>query len=225
MRLRAGSGERGLAGMAAVHEVPGLRLLRPLLAVPKTRLLETLAAAGQLFLVDPTNTATRFARGRLRADPGFEPYGHWAESDAHTVLHGAGRTNRLAEALARLARSRTGWASCASTLVPGASPRPPCAPPAGPSACRRRRASLSGSRGRARPGGAARLRCTRHLGWLHHRAPRGRSSVCREPGRIRHRLSLTPGSDGPWDGRFVVRHEQGAVPVEVRPWGRQARGC
>ena len=70
LRRAAGSGAAGLAGMAAVREVAGLRLLRPLLAVPKARLIATLASAGQPWLIDPANAAQRFARGRLRADPG-----------------------------------------------------------------------------------------------------------------------------------------------------------
>ena len=54
--------------MAAVRELTGLRLLRPLLRVPKARLLATLQAAGQPWLEDPSNIAPAFARSRLRVD-------------------------------------------------------------------------------------------------------------------------------------------------------------
>lgn len=66
--LRAGrsSGPDGLAGMAAVRELPGLRLLRPLLDLPRARLAATCAAYGQPWLDDPSNLSDRFARGRLR---------------------------------------------------------------------------------------------------------------------------------------------------------------
>ncbi|HLU65659.1 MAG TPA: tRNA lysidine(34) synthetase TilS, partial [Kofleriaceae bacterium] len=54
-RRARGSGPEGLAGMPAVRELAGLRLLRPLLGVPKARLVATLEAAGQAWLEDPSN--------------------------------------------------------------------------------------------------------------------------------------------------------------------------
>jgi len=66
IRRRAGSGIDGLAGMSAVREMPGLRLVRPLLAVPKARLLALLAAERQPFLSDPSNQNPAFERSRLR---------------------------------------------------------------------------------------------------------------------------------------------------------------
>jgi len=67
LRLAHGSGVDGLAAMAAVREVPELRLLRPLLDQPKARLAATCRAAGLPWLEDPSNASLRFARGRLRA--------------------------------------------------------------------------------------------------------------------------------------------------------------
>src|SRR5205085_7944671 len=58
----------GLAGMAAVRELPGLRLVRPLLQVPKARLIALLAAERQPFLSDPSNQNPAFERSRLRQD-------------------------------------------------------------------------------------------------------------------------------------------------------------
>ncbi len=66
LRAMRGSGPDGLAAMAAVREISGLRLLRPLLSVSKQRLIATLQAAGQPWIEDPSNRATRFARARLR---------------------------------------------------------------------------------------------------------------------------------------------------------------
>jgi tRNA(Ile)-lysidine synthase len=66
IRRRAGSGIDGLAGMSAVRELPGLRLVRPLLQVPKARLLALLAAERQPFLSDPSNQNPAFERSRLR---------------------------------------------------------------------------------------------------------------------------------------------------------------
>ena len=66
IRLRAHSGGDGLAAMSAVRALPGCRLIRPLLAVPKARLLALLAAERQPFLSDPSNLSPVFERGRLR---------------------------------------------------------------------------------------------------------------------------------------------------------------
>ncbi|MDD5586368.1 MAG: tRNA lysidine(34) synthetase TilS [Alphaproteobacteria bacterium] len=66
MRLAKGSGLDGLAGMAAETAMNGVRLLRPLLTVPKERLVATCEAAGLVFVTDSSNSATKYARGRLR---------------------------------------------------------------------------------------------------------------------------------------------------------------
>ncbi len=67
MRAARRSGPDGLAGMAAQIEQPELRLLRPLLAVPRTRLTATLLARGVQWIDDPSNADPRFERARLRA--------------------------------------------------------------------------------------------------------------------------------------------------------------
>ncbi len=65
-RLQRGSGLSGLAGMAKARQHGDLRLLRPLLGVPKAR-LSAICAAAQLPVVDdPSNADTRYARARLR---------------------------------------------------------------------------------------------------------------------------------------------------------------
>ena len=68
LRAARASGPDGLAGMAAVRELAGLRLLRPLLTLPKTALLGYLDALDQPWLDDPSNRAPEFARARLRGD-------------------------------------------------------------------------------------------------------------------------------------------------------------
>jgi tRNA(Ile)-lysidine synthase len=71
-RLARGSGLSGLAGMARISPLPAsgerkLFLLRPLLSVPKARLVATLKEAGIDYNNDPSNRDPRFARARLRA--------------------------------------------------------------------------------------------------------------------------------------------------------------
>ena len=66
IRRRAGSGIDGLAGMSAVRALPGCRLVRPLLTVPRARLAAFLAAERQPCLTDPSNRNPSFERVRLR---------------------------------------------------------------------------------------------------------------------------------------------------------------
>jgi tRNA(Ile)-lysidine synthase len=70
IRMSRGSGLTGLAGMARVSPVPAgraaVRLIRPFLGIPKSRLIATLAAAHMPFADDPTNRDPRFTRARLR---------------------------------------------------------------------------------------------------------------------------------------------------------------
>src|SRR5882762_7173586 len=68
IRKRAGSGIDGLAGMSALRELAGVRLVRPLLAVPKARLTALLETERQPFLSDPSNRNPVFERARLRRD-------------------------------------------------------------------------------------------------------------------------------------------------------------
>ena len=67
MRLARGSGVAGLAAMARTSARDDAMLARPLLDVPKARLIATLARAKIPFAVDPTNRDPAFTRPRLRA--------------------------------------------------------------------------------------------------------------------------------------------------------------
>jgi len=69
IRMMRGSGVRGLAAMSRLSPLPGapdIELVRPLLAVPKSRLIATLKAAKIPFAEDPSNRDPRFTRARLR---------------------------------------------------------------------------------------------------------------------------------------------------------------
>ena len=67
MRMLRGSGIAGLAAMARETEREGLWLARPLLDIPKSRLIATLGKAKIAFADDPTNRDLSFTRPRLRA--------------------------------------------------------------------------------------------------------------------------------------------------------------
>ncbi len=69
IRLSRGSGLTGLAAMQRMTVVPGQHavvLVRPLLDLPKARLVATLKAAKVAFADDPSNRDPRFTRARLR---------------------------------------------------------------------------------------------------------------------------------------------------------------
>ena len=71
-RLARGSGVVGLGGMAHASPVPvsgegAIFLVRPLLRIPKARLIATLQVARIAYSEDPSNRDPRFTRVRLRA--------------------------------------------------------------------------------------------------------------------------------------------------------------
>lgn len=66
LRLGRGSGVDGLAAMAPVTENAHLRLLRPLLDVPREYLIAFLRSRGMDWVEDPSNKDTSFARVRVR---------------------------------------------------------------------------------------------------------------------------------------------------------------
>ena len=96
IRRRARSGPDGLAGMSAVRELSDCRLLRPLLAVARDRLVAFLEAERQPFISDPSNLDPRFERSRLRRStcaPAAE-----AQSSALPVeIRALGRTRVIRE--------------------------------------------------------------------------------------------------------------------------------
>lgn len=96
LRLGRGSGLDGLAAMAPISDLAELRLLRPLLGVPRARLIATLEAADQPWIDDPSNLDTAYARVRLRTlRPALAAEGLTAERLAAT----AGRLGRARAAV------------------------------------------------------------------------------------------------------------------------------
>jgi tRNA(Ile)-lysidine synthase len=101
MRLKRGSGLDGLAAIPARGEWAGMAILRPLLDMPKARLIATLDAAGAGFVSDPSNLDLRFERARMReqahalAALGLEPA---------AIALSARRLRRAREALELAAR-------------------------------------------------------------------------------------------------------------------------
>ena len=101
MRLKRGSGLDGLAAIPERGVWAGIAVLRPLLDVPKARLLATLSDAGLPFVSDPSNTDLRFERARMRERTGaLEALGLIPEALALS----ARRLRRAREALDAAAR-------------------------------------------------------------------------------------------------------------------------
>lgn len=104
MRLARGSGLDGLAAMRdhrPLHAGSPFDLVRPLLAIPKSRLVATLQSTGTAWTEDPSNSRLEFERVRIRA--------------AHQTLADLGLTaDKLALTARRLARVRTAIDATAS---------------------------------------------------------------------------------------------------------------
>jgi tRNA(Ile)-lysidine synthase len=105
MRLGRGSGLTGLGGIRPHSNREGMAIARPLLDVPKVRLIATLRAAGIPFAKDPSNADPKYTRVRLR---------RLASALAVEGLTSA----RLATAARRLARADAAIEAVADELQP-----------------------------------------------------------------------------------------------------------
>lgn len=102
-RLTRGSGVAGLSGMSPAARLGATTLLRPLLDIRKTALVDVCHAAGHPFFSDPSNANEAYARARLRKLlPALEELG----LDTDALL-------RLGD---RAARADAALAACASAL-------------------------------------------------------------------------------------------------------------
>ncbi len=112
LRLARGSGVDGLAAMARVHETEDVRLLRPLLDIPRARLRAFLQDAGRPYVTDPSNEDPAFARVRLRA---LQPA---LEAEGLTPSRLAATARRMARARATLEAAATALLARAATIYP-----------------------------------------------------------------------------------------------------------
>jgi tRNA(Ile)-lysidine synthase len=235
-RLGRGSGLDGLAAMAAIAERDGVRLLRPLLDLPKARLVATLQAAGQPWVEDPSNRDERYARVRLRAlapalaDEGVTPAAV-AETAARLGVARAGLEAAVAGLLASSAElDAAGYVRLDAMLLArapddiarralggvlacvGGAPHPP------------RRIALERLLARLRTGP---WRGARTLGGCQLGFDDDGLRVCRELRAAGERFTLAPGGAALWDGRFAVRLDRSgsalsrrrAAALEVRALG------
>ena len=96
LRLGRKSGVDGLSAMAAVSRRGDVRLVRPLLDTPKSRLIATLKSRGHPWIEDPSNRNFAFARTRIRE---FAPELAHAGITAEAISVSARRVGRARAAL------------------------------------------------------------------------------------------------------------------------------
>jgi tRNA(Ile)-lysidine synthase len=234
LRLAKGSGIDGLAGMAPWRPAPWGRLLRPLLDLPKARLVATCAGFGIVPVDDPSNRRTGYARGRLRA--------------ARDVLVAEGLTDDRLVALARragLARAALDRITAdlirrAVRLDPAgyAAIALPALREADPEIARRLLDSVTACVGgavsarfdalervaAAVQGGGALL--GRTLGRCRLRVAGGSLLVFRERRHLPEVTGAAPGSSLLWDGRFRIEMPADAAPDDrIAAWDEGAAGA
>ncbi len=114
LKLLRGAGPEGLGGMRAQRPFGVGQLWRPLLDMPRTTLLDYIAAHRLDCIDDPSNADTRLARNRLRHEvlPGL--LRHWPQA-RESILHSAALSREAAEAL------RSQWLVAFDALHDGAS--------------------------------------------------------------------------------------------------------
>ncbi len=194
-RALRGSGDSGLAAMAAATPRAEALLLRPLLGFPAARLRATVAAAGLVPVEDPSNRNPRFARIRLRqalpppAGPAL------AAAAAGFAARGGRHRQAIADRLARAASlAPEGFAS----IDPAALGTDAVAVDLLAGLVR----SIAGA-AYAPAAGATRALLHRGQGSLHGtllRPWRGRWLLLREPAALAPPVAASHGAR--WDGRF-----------------------
>jgi tRNA(Ile)-lysidine synthase len=203
MRAMRGSGADGLAGMASIVERTAIRLLRPLLDVPRATLCAYLRARGQCWIEDPSNRNRAFTRVRIRAALGASP----PRPEPQRAIARAQRENQVARHLARfVALDPAGFA----IVDPLAFAAPEGL---GIKALGAILTTISGSDFPPRTErierlyralGACGVTEDRTLGGCLILRRRERILVCREPAAVAAPQPLVPGQAAHWDGRFWV---------------------
>jgi tRNA(Ile)-lysidine synthase len=215
MRRLSASGPDGLAGMAALVERPGLRLLRPLLGVPPAALRALLRADGLDWSEDPSNASPTALRSRLRAlhgDAGGDGPGTRVLVEG-AAAHGAARAAREAETAAFLGRHARLYPEGYAVLAPGVVPAAALAALIGGAAFAPSSAAVAALAASPRPAtlGGVRLLAAGKMGpgWL----------LVREAAAMAAPVAARPGAI--WDGRFRLAAGRGDS-VRMGPLGDDA---
>ncbi len=209
-RQDRGSGPAGLAGMASSRSLGAVRLIRPLLAVPKTALTATCRQVAQAYIEDPSNSADRYARTALRrrlaADTDLQ--GAMIETAADAAARRLHHNHDLSQNLGRLAAiSPLGFVTIdrAGLADLSADPRRKILSAALRTVGGRLFAPDAESVARLDVALADDASAGYSLAGCVVRVRRGQLLICREPGRAASPTVLTPHTWHRWDGRFALR--------------------
>ncbi len=96
-RLARGSGIGGLAAMAGISDISGIRLLRPLLTTPKERLLDTLMAQSHPWIEDPSNDNPAYTRNVIRHNLTLLPDAHEVSQQVSQLSQSFGNARKILE--------------------------------------------------------------------------------------------------------------------------------
>ena len=224
IRERAGSAGDGLAGIAAVRELAGLRLVRPLLGVSRARLAAFLEGERQPYLRDPSNRNPAFERVRVRASLDQAAIDRTVKAAAAYAERRIARERALAALLARAATLHpAGFAvvepvqiGAAGELGERALGRVARAIGGGAYPLRRERLARLGVALAEMPARARTLGGCRLVPW------RGRVLVLRETERAAAPLRLDPGVSALWDRRFrAVLPANASTPITLSYLGSE----
>lgn len=196
LRAERRSGPTGLAGMSALVERAHCRVLRPLLGFAHEDLLATCREAGVPWLEDPANANPATARARLRAAPPSPPHPRQADTRRRRETELAARLARAVslapEGFARLNVGELGTDDLAIEALTR------LARTIGGGVHGARRARAQRALECLRAGATATLgRCRfvpRAVGFV----------VAREASHLQGDVTLIPGIETLWDGRFVA---------------------
>ncbi len=235
MRLGRRSGIDGLSAMAPVLHRSGVRLVRPLLNVPKARLVSTLREFGHSWIEDPSNHDPAYTRTRLRgAMPLLADIGINAEGLALTARRMARArkaldyyANELIRSAVEFHTSGYCWVNRDTFISAPAE--------IGLRVLSRVISAVGATRNRPRYGRVERLFTDlvnnamgngRTLAGCRIIERGGRILVCREIRGIGDPVTLKPGECRRWDARFDVRLRaasatRAAGVYEVRQLGQE----
>ena len=227
-REKRSSGDDGLAGIPAVREQDSVRVIRPLLVIPSSRLRSTLRVRGQDWISDPSNHNPAYARTRIRKLL-------QSSSSKDRAIDLAKSAARFARVRARHERSASGLLARSATVFSEGfcvvNVRSLISEPFGLSlrAISQILFSVGGKNYAPRQKSLRRLTCSLRDGWL----PTGYTLggcllrttgdslvVCREPIAAGERFIIKAGEKKLWDGRFMVeflaKRTGGVAEYEVR---------
>lgn len=215
MRVLRGSQTHGLAGMSALRETPGVRLLRPLLGLDPAQLRRFLVAIGADWIEDPSNQDPRAMRSRLRHRLSLHPADDAARAMADvgrlrakqeidTAAELASRVTIRPEGFAVLSPGRIGSAAMSRLIrTIGGLSYPP-----GPN-------QISDLAAQPRPATIAGVRIMRA------RRSSADLLIVREEAAVMEPRELSP--DMIWDGRFrVIAHGTPPVAATIGKLGADA---